>query len=242
MAGDRLGRLGSGGGRAAAKTAASGRERRWRRRSDWLPAPRLSAILVLLATSGPLSAVAAGSGVVPGDVAVARFVQRAPDPVAGALAAFAYWVAVGPAIAGVAIALGVGLLAGGRPVAAALLLAAALVRTLNPTLKDLFDSPRPTPDLVRVSEQARGLGFPSGHAMGAMLLFGSMAALTYGDVGTPRVRRLVRIAALLVIAVVGFGRVYTGAHWPSDVLGGFGWGGTALLLLLRLGRVLGRKP
>ena len=224
-----------------AETAVPGSEQRWRRRADRLPIPRLSAILFLLAASGLLSAVAAGNGVVPGDVAVARFVQRAPDPVADALAAFAYWVAVGPVIAGLAIALGGGLLARGRPAAAALLLAAALVRTLNPSLKDLFDSPRPTPDVVRVTEQARGLGFPSGHAMGAMLLFGSVVALTYAGIGPPGARRLVRIAAVLVIAVAGFGRISTGAHWPSDVLGGFMWGGTALLLLLRLGRRLGRE-
>lgn len=112
---------------------------------------------------------------------------------------------------------------------------AALAHPLNGLLKLAVDRPRPSVDEVAILEQASGLGFPSGHAFGAMLLFGTLAgvALRTGVKSTGRAPGVVLAAGCLVVALlIGWSRVKLGAHWPSDVLGGWLWGGGLALLLL----------
>ncbi|MDP9369034.1 MAG: phosphatase PAP2 family protein [Chloroflexota bacterium] len=196
---------------------------------------------LLLAVVIPLSFAAAGDGVLPGDVAVARWMQRAGlGPVAGTLAEAGYWLGSTP---GAALLAGVAALlfwSAGRPTAVWLVLAAGLLRSLNPLLKRLAESPRPTADLVRVTEDAPGYGFPSGHAMGVVLVFGSAAIVVQDQVEHRGVRWAVWTISVLAMIVTGFGRVFSGAHWPSDVLGGYLWG-TFLLLVLLTGARLARR-
>lgn len=89
---------------------------------------------------------------------------------------------------------------------------------LEVILKGLFAIPRPelTPPLV----VAEGFAFPSGHALRAVGLYGTVAALLLG--GAPRVLwRWVSGAALVLLAVgVCWTRVYLGVHWLSDVIAG----------------------
>lgn len=217
----------------------------WRRATVTPRAFRWSWVVPVAAATMLLSAAAAGGGTLPADAPIARWIQGAPAAAATPLARFAYWVGSAPALALVAVGVAVWLLWRGNWGAALFVVATMLARGLNPVLKALLDSPRPTPGAVRVTEQAAGLGFPSGHAMGAMLLYGGLLLLTFNR-GWPRSGRpVVRVVAMLVIAVVGFGRVSSGAHWPSDVLGGWLWGATLLLLLWggaeRIGRARSRR-
>lgn len=62
--------------------------------------------------------------------------------------------------------------------------------------------------------------FPSGHVLGAVMLYGFLLCLA------PRFRhRLLRGSvsglSIGVLGVVGFGRIWLGAHWPSDVLAAY---------------------
>ena len=80
--------------------------------------------------------------------------------------------------------------------------------------------------------------YPSGHAGAAVIAFVALASLS-GQ--RPLTRRSAVLAALLVIAGAGFGRVYLGVHWPSDVLAGYllavGWLCLGLYLANKLGKV-----
>jgi undecaprenyl-diphosphatase len=188
-----------------------------------------------------LSLAAAGDDLIPGDVRLTRWIQETDGAAADAIAGFGnligtYW-------AGLALTIPLLVVFGWtrhwRPFI--LLLAILVIRALNSTVKSWVDSPRPTPDLIRVTEDAHGLGFPSGHAMGSALLFGTFALLAWTYLPPGRRRLASVLICLAIIAGVGFGRIHTGAHWPSDVLGGYVLG-AALLLTLIAALSLDRPP
>lgn len=190
-------------------------------------------VVVLAVITAFVSRAAAGDGLLPGDVWVALRVQEISAPGLSRLVMFTNWIGQGVPTT-LVISLGiVALLFATRFRAEALLvLAASLARLLNTVLKVVINSPRPTIDLVGVTEEASGLGYPSGHAMGAMLLFGSLIIVIPAVVRRRWLAVPLQVLAMLMILVTGFGRIVTGAHWPSDVLGGYLWG---LLILLPLG-------
>jgi undecaprenyl-diphosphatase len=61
---------------------------------------------------------------------------------------------------------------------------------------------------------AQGYSFPSGHSASAVAAYGSLAA-------HEKKRKLLWVLAFLLPLLVGFSRVFVGAHYPTDVL--FGW-------------------
>lgn len=81
-----------------------------------------------------------------------------------------------------------------------------------------------------------GFGFPSGHAIGATMVYGALA--TFLDVGERRPRR--RVAAA-VIGVVALTRVVLGVHYLADVVVGVGVGIAGLWLFGRVART-GFRP
>lgn len=76
-----------------------------------------------------------------------------------------------------------------------------------------------------------GFGFPSGHAIGATMVYGALA--TFLDVGTRRTRR--RVAAVL-IGVVALTRIALGVHYLADVVVGVAAGLAGLWLFQRVAR------
>lgn len=66
------------------------------------------------------------------------------------------------------------------------------------------------------------MGFPSGHATAAAAFFGAVMYLAGGL--PPLARRLVRVAAVIVIVLVAVARVMLRAHWPSDAVAGIALG------------------
>lgn len=98
---------------------------------------------------------------------------------------------------------------------AMMILAAVGESGLNELLKRLFHRVRPEPIYYHL-----GYSFPSGHAMSSMVVYGALAYLVAG--GVPQKWRIVVWAtAMLMILLVGFSRIYLGAHYFSDVLGGY---------------------
>jgi undecaprenyl-diphosphatase len=97
---------------------------------------------------------------------------------------------------------------------------------LDNIIKLLVSRNRPTVDLVHILSPASGFSYPSGHAV-----FFTWISFMLAFAVAPRIRPHLRwipwtiAAAVMVLACIA--RVWAGAHWPSDVFGGFllaiGW-------------------
>ncbi|HEY0056771.1 MAG TPA: phosphatase PAP2 family protein [Pedobacter sp.] len=103
---------------------------------------------------------------------------------------------------------------------------------VSSVLKILVNRPRPTEDVVRIIEKAKNQSFPSGHVLFYVLFFGFLAVLMFNlkSIAKP-LRFIIGGISLFMVFTVPFSRVYLGAHWFTDVLGGFLLGMLCLLIL-----------
>jgi membrane-associated phospholipid phosphatase len=178
----------------------------------------------------------------PGDVGLAQAIQSLDVPgLGGVLHAENTIGSPRPAVT-LIVVLTVALIAIHHAALAALFAGTNALWGLSSIVKDLVMRPRPAVPLVRVTEHASGASFPSGHVFSAVLLYGMLAVLVEMAPLPSAVRRAVQVICLLVIMLMGPARVYVGAHWPSDVLGGYLWGSLLLLLVLGLRANADRIP
>ena len=103
-------------------------------------------------------------------------------------------------------------------------------------MKSLTMRPRPTLPLVQVLIEYPGFSFPSGHVMFFIQYFGFLCILACAVTERALVRRAALVLLSVPIALVGISRIYIGAHWPSDVIGGYLLGGVLLAAMVRLYR------
>ena len=85
-------------------------------------------------------------------------------------------------------------------------------------LKQLFQRKRPLSPLLKA---AKGLSFPSGHAIMAVTFYGLLIYILRHTIETSWVRSLATIFLILLVLLIGFSRIYLRVHYASDVLGGF---------------------
>ena len=99
------------------------------------------------------------------------------------------------------------------------LIAIAGAAVFVPLLKLLLHRARP----IDLYTGADALSFPSGHATLNTVLYGIIAVLVAHD-RSPLVKAGVFSVAVALIGSIAFSRVYLGAHWVSDVIGGLAFG------------------
>ena len=106
---------------------------------------------------------------------------------------------------------------------------------INLFLKNVLKQPRPfnlEPSLGLIHES--GYGVPSGHAQ-MSLCFWIPSAAWLAEKRTKRNAFFIWGAALLIILLISFSRLYLGVHFPTDILCGFILGGLTLALWFTLG-------
>jgi membrane-associated phospholipid phosphatase len=143
-----------------------------------------------------------------------------------------WFVAIGFAV------LGLLALAKGRTDLALLLAAGTLAFPMEWALKFFTAIPAISPaDLGRALFDVNGVGlddladFPAGHALRATVFYG-LAAFCVARLAPDRRQGLIAYGvALLLIGAISLTRIYLGAHYPMDVLGGW-MAGAALVSII----------
>ena len=194
--------------------------------------------VALVASGSGLAFVARGAGPLPVDLALSRFIQQpASDGFAGFLLLYAsdlVWL-LSPLVVLVALV--------GRRWSAALFisLSASTGMLVGEAIKPLSARPRPTADLVRVQETPDSYGFPSSTAFFAVVFLGMVGYLVWR--APPRRPAAIATFGILLVLLSssGLSRVYVGAHWATDVLGGWLLGGAWLILLVAAHRWWSRR-
>jgi membrane-associated phospholipid phosphatase len=105
------------------------------------------------------------------------------------------------------------------------ILLASSSNLLNFLVKRLIKRPRPTNELVKVVRVINEPSFPSGHVMHYTNLFGLLTYLLATNWHSGRLRNILITVCMALIVCIGPSRVYLGAHWPSDVMAGYLYGG-----------------
>jgi undecaprenyl-diphosphatase len=118
-----------------------------------------------------------------------------------------------------------------RSEAFGLILSAAGSGLINTLLKTVIARPRPA--LVKSFPTTITNSFPSGHVTFYVCYFGFLFFVAYALLRQgSTARRLALTLAALPVLLIGFSRVYLGAHWPSDTLGSYLWSGVWLAFSL----------
>ena len=67
-------------------------------------------------------------------------------------------------------------------------------------------------------------GFPSGHTLSAVVCFGFLAYLLVPKIKSYLGKTLVIMISLLIMFYIGFGRLYVGDHYLTDIIAGYAVG------------------
>jgi len=115
----------------------------------------------------------------------------------------------------------------------ALLCAVAIITfTVSSIMKLWLRRPRPATDYIHTM-WLRTFSFPSGHSAGSVASFGLIAYLAASAL--PIYASAIIALAVVVCFIIGVSRVYLGAHYPSDVIGGWIVGATGVVIIMLIG-------
>lgn len=113
-----------------------------------------------------------------------------------------------------------------------IMLVSIISSVVNLIIKNIIRRDRP--DKINWLITESNFSFPSGHSMMATVFYGFLAYLLYKSKINKSVKVIVLIMTFILILLIGISRIYLGVHYTSDVIGGFLWGITLLILIIGL--------
>jgi undecaprenyl-diphosphatase len=92
------------------------------------------------------------------------------------------------------------------------------VAALDVALKHAFHRPRP---VAFFGATPSSYSFPSGHTLGSLCFYGILAAILAARARGRGAKFCIWMAAVVLVGMIGFSRIYLGVHYPSDVIAGY---------------------
>ena len=83
--------------------------------------------------------------------------------------------------------------------------------------------------------QESGYSFPSGHSMVATGFYGFLIYLIYKEVKNKKIKYPLIVFLSILILLIGISRIYLGAHYATDVIGGWIIGAVYLAFFIKYG-------
>lgn len=188
--------------------------------------------ITLLAIFGAITAAVLLLNPLQLDLPITREVQELNFGVFG-------WLMVGVSAPGytpwnfimpIAVILGLALLR--RFAESAFVTLASFLSALTEGVKAAVHRGRPDASLVNVIGHPTGSSFPSGHVVQYTLFFGFLFYLIFTLLPKGIIRTVLLVICGGMVLLVGISRIWLGAHWASDVLGGYTFGFGLLLLVI----------
>ena len=175
-------------------------------------------VVVLVFVLGVLAAVVQDQEVNALDTFASPFVHSFASPVVDSLMLGASTVGSVPSLLVLAAATAAVALSRRRPGLAGLVAVAAVgVVLVNEVLKRIVGRPRPKLDWAGVYPD---FSFPSGHTMDSIVVLVAVAFVVWALFGR-RVGIVATGVAIGLALLIGFSRIYLGAHYLTDVIGGY---------------------
>ena len=82
-----------------------------------------------------------------------------------------------------------------------------------------------------------GWSFPSGHVTHYVVFLGTLGAMVAWNMRVSVAKWLLYTTLFVALLAIGFSRIYLGAHWVGDVVGGYVFGAALIAVALGLWRM-----
>lgn len=102
-------------------------------------------------------------------------------------------------------------------------------------IKNIIDRPRPPLATALVTETS--YSFPSGHSFIAIAFYGLITFFIFESLNKKYLKNLTLIFGFILVILIGFSRIYLGAHWPSDVLASYASGLAWLSIIITISHI-----